>query len=191
MNVYIEDLVKEAKLGSSIAKEELINNFRPFIVKKAQNIFIKNYEIEDLIQIGYFSIIKAIESYKLEKKNFVAYVTYAITNNFNYEIRKMSKHRFESSLNKETEEGLEVIDLISDHINIEEQVIKEEELEKLYKAFGILTLEERRLIKIIYFKNVKIKEYSEIKGLKYGTVLKRKRVAIEKLKKYLKELINE
>lgn len=181
----IENLVKEAKLGDAYAKEELVNKFKPFIIKRAQGVFIKNYDMEDLIQIGVISVLRAIERYKLEKENFVSYVTYAITNNFNYEIRKRNKERFESSLNKEADEGLEILDLVADEDNIEENYINKETQDKLLKAINMLSMEEKDLIKMVYFEKIKIKKYAENKGLKYGTVLKRKRVIMEKLRMYL------
>ena len=191
MNDYIENLVKEAKLGNSNAKEELVNRFKAFIVKRAQGVFIKNYDMEDLIQIGVMSILRAIESYKLERENFVSYVTYAITNNFNYEIRKRNKDRFESSLNKESDGGLEILDLVSDEDSIEENYINKETKDKLLKSISKLSLEEKSLIQIVYFQKIKIKDYAESRGLKYGTVLKRKRVVMEKLRMYLKDEIIE
>lgn len=191
MNDYIENLVKEAKLGNSNDKEELVNRFKPFIVKRAQGVFIKNYDMEDLIQIGVMSILRAIESYKLERKNFVSYVTYAITNNFNYEIRKRNKDRFESSLNKETDEGLEILDLVSDEGNIEENYINKEMRDKLLKSINMLSLEEKSLIQMVYFEKIKIKDYAESKGIKYGTVMKRKRVVMEKLRMHLEREIKK
>ncbi len=185
MNEYIEKLVEEAKGGDVNCKEEIINRFKPFVVKKAQGVFIKNYDIEDIIQIGIISILRAIESYNLEKGNFVAYVTYAITNNFNYEIRKRNKERFESSLNKEGKDGGEILDLVPEDYNIEEEYISQELIMKLHKAINMLSDEEQSLIRIFYFEKVKIKDYSEDIGVKYGTILKRKRSAIEKLRKYL------
>jgi DNA-directed RNA polymerase specialized sigma24 family protein len=55
----------------------------------------------------------------------------------------------------------------------------------------MLSAEEKGLIQIVYFQKIKIKDYAEDRGVKYGTVLKRKRVAMEKLRMYLEEEVIE
>lgn len=188
MNIEIESLVKEAKNGCNVAKTEIIKRFRPFIIKRAKEVYIKNYDMEDLIQIGNLSILRAINNYNLEKGNFVSYVTFAINNNFNYEIRRKSKERFESSLNKVVEEGVEFLGLISDNIDLEENIIEKEKFEYLKYALMELRLDERELIVSVYIHEVKIKDYAEKNGIKYGTALKRKRTALTKLRNKLRNL---
>ncbi|MCY6369048.1 sigma-70 family RNA polymerase sigma factor [Clostridium ganghwense] len=187
MNKDIELLVKKAKESDLKAKEELLNRFKPYVIKKARGIYIKNYDMDDLIQIGNISIMKAIDKYNLEKENFVSYVTLAINNNFNYEIRKMSKSRYDSSLNKVVEGDLEIIDIILEEENIEEDFIKKEKLNTVYIALNKLNEKERKLIYSIYFKDIKLKEYALKEEIKYGTVLKRKTKILKKLREFLKE----
>ncbi|QGU95649.1 sigma-70 family RNA polymerase sigma factor [Clostridium bovifaecis] len=191
MNIEIENLVKEAKRGNNLAKTELVKRFRPFVIKKAKEVYIKNHDMEDLIQMGNVSILKAIDKYNLEKGNFISYVTYAINNNFNYEIRKRGKERFEGSLNKALEEGMEIfLKAASDNIDIEENIIGKERINYLKKALIELRPEEKELIISIYFNEVKIRDYADKMNIKYGTVLKRKRTALSKLKKKLESFYN-
>lgn len=189
MNKDIEFLVKKSKDGDLKSKEELLNRFRPYIIKKAREIYIKNYDIDDLIQIGDISIIKAIDKYNIDKGNFVSYVTFAINNNFNYEIRKMSKTRCDSSLNKIVDDNLEIIDIITCEENIEEDFIRKEKLNHVKIALNKLNKNERNLIYSIYFADVKLKEYAFKEGIKYGSALKRKTKILNKLRGILKENI--
>lgn len=189
MNKDIEFLVKKSKEGDLKAKEELLNRFKPYIIKKVREIYIKNYDIDDLIQIGNISIIKAIDKYNLDKGNFVSYVTFAINNNFNYEIRKMSKTRYDSSLNKIIDENLEIIDIVTCEENIEENFIRKQKLNDIRIALNKLNKKERNLIYRIYFTDIKLKEYASKEGIKYGSALKRKTKILNKLRCILKENI--
>lgn len=189
MNNDIEFLVKKSKEGDLKSKEELLNRFKPYIIKKAREIYIKNYDIDDLIQIGNISIIKAIDKYNLDKGNFVSYVTFAINNNFNYEIRRMSKTRYDSSLNKNIDDNLEIIDIIAWKENIEENFIRKQNLKYVKNALNKLNENERKLIYSIYFADIKIKEYAYKEGIKYGSALKRKTKILNKLRWILKENI--
>lgn len=185
--VDIEVLVKMAKEGNENCKGEILTRFKGYIVNRAKSIYIKNYDMEDLLQIGYISIIKAIEKYDLNKCNFVSYVTLAINNNLNYEIRKNSKNRFDSSLNNEKYGETEEIDLIQGEENIEENIMKKEERDFVQKAIMCLNEEEKELVYSIYFENMKIKKYGEIKKIKYSTLIKRKNKILNKLKEKMKE----
>lgn len=189
MNNDIEFLVKKSKEGDLKSKEELLNRFKPYIIKKAREIYIKNYDIDDLIQIGNISIIKAIDKYNLDKGNFVSYVTFAINNNFNYEIRRMSKTRYDSSLNKTIDDNLEIIDIIAWKENIEENFIRKQNLKYVKNALNKLNENERKLIYSIYFADIKLKEYAYKEGIKYGSALKRKTKILNKLRWILKENI--
>ncbi len=189
MNNDIEFLVKKSKEGDLKSKEELLNRFKPYIIKKAREIYIKNYDIDDLIQIGNISIIKAIDKYNLDKGNFVSYVTFAINNNFNYEIRRMSKTRYDSSLNKNIDDNLEIIDIIAWKENIEENFIRKQNLKYVKNALNKLNENERKLIYSIYFADIKLKEYASKEGIKYGSALKRKTKILNKLRWILKENI--
>lgn len=186
MNKDIELLVKKSKEGHLESKEELLNRFKPYIIKKAREIYIKNYDIDDLIQIGNLSIIKAIDKYNLDKGNFVSYVTFSISNNFNYEIRKMSKTRYDSSLNKVIDDNLEIIDIVAWEENIEENFIRKEKLNNVRIALNKLNEGERNLIYNIYFADIKLKEYASKEGIKYGSALKRKTKILNKLREILK-----
>jgi RNA polymerase sporulation-specific sigma factor len=87
INKDIEDLVLQAKLGNKQALQEVIERFRPFVIKTAMGIFISGMEMEDLIQEGYISIIRVIDKFDIGKNScFTAYVKSAVINNYNYAI---------------------------------------------------------------------------------------------------------
>lgn len=60
----MEQLVKRAKIKEIGATEEIIENFKYLIFKESLRYHIPNYDIPDLIQHGYLSVIKAIAMYR-------------------------------------------------------------------------------------------------------------------------------
>jgi len=175
-------IVKKAKAKDEAAMNELIKKFTPFILKMVGNIYIKGYDRNDLIQMGYLTIIKAVESYNLSSNtSFVAYVTNAIRNNYFYEIRKVSKGNFDDSYEKLVEEG-EYFNSSNREESIEEVLLKKEQKEKLKKILKGLSKEQLELLTFSYGGgHGALKEYSRIKGIKYVTMQKRRKKLLELL----------
>jgi len=183
----LEELVLKAKKGDEDALVEIINRFKGLIYRTCREIYIKGYDTEDLLQIGYTTLIKAVHKFDLSKnKNFTAYASSAIKNNFYYEIRQKSRYNVESSLNKELEEGIEFIDNLVSEENLDEKILHREDISSLHKALKLLSPEERNLIDYVYFKHGKLKEYSRLKNMNYVTCAKFKERILKKLKKLMK-----
>lgn len=183
----IEQLVKKAKSKDEDAINEIIKMFTPLILKMVKSIYIKGNDRDDLIQMGYMSIVKAINSYDLgSNSSFVAYLSNAVRYNYYYEIRKASKRNFDTSYDKSLEEGtdLGMNEDLGD--SIEDVIIRKAEYEKLRQALGELSKEERELLKFAFFKDFGgMKKYEKITGIKYGTLQKRKRTLLKKLRDLL------
>lgn len=188
--VELEKLIKRAKGQDTDAVEEIINRFKKYVVKTAAEIYIKGYEMEDLIQEGYVSIIKAINYYNVDKKSFTAYITKSVRNNYYNEIRRMSKRNYEESLDKIMEEGREK--RIHHFYNIEEEYIKKEELYEMKNALDRLTERERELIQYICKdERGAIKRYAKNHNIKYGTCYKIKSRIVKRLAVVIKEKNNK
>ena len=69
----MEKLVQKAKAKEASATEEIIDKFKYLIFKEASRYYIPGYDLEDLIQHGYLSVIKAIAMYKLGSNSFNGY----------------------------------------------------------------------------------------------------------------------
>lgn len=183
----IEQLVKKAKSKDEFAVNELIRMFNPLVLKMVSSIYINGSQREDLIQEGYFTIIRAVETYNISSNSsFTAYVSNAIRKNYYYGIRKASKRNFDTSYEKLIEEGKQ---LSSNHYfeeNIEDSIIKKEEHKMLKEALEKLSQEEREFILFCYNEgHGGIKRYSEMSGIKYVTLQKRKKSILKKLRKLL------
>ncbi|WP_125153608.1 sigma-70 family RNA polymerase sigma factor [Clostridium rectalis] len=184
----IEKLVIKAKEGNKKSLELLLLKLKPLVLKEAQKVFIKNYSMEDLIQIGYVSILKSINKYNPAKKRFLGYASAAIKNNYNYLIREKSNMHFEESLYKETFQGLTLMNLLHSSENIQEDYIKKELLTTLYKSIDKLSKEEKEIIIWIYFHEKSLKSYSIFKNKNYGQCRYLKNKALKNLKHHLNKI---
>jgi len=76
--------------------------------------------------------------------------------------------------------------LVDENCNIEFEVEKKMEIERLRNALLQLTEEEYKLIKALFYDEKTVREYAEIKGIPFASIQYRKKLIIEKLKKILK-----
>lgn len=182
----INQLVLSAKEGNKDALEKLMYQLRPFIIKTAKSIFIKDYDMEDLIQIGYMSLLNSVKNYNpMKNKDFLPYAIYAVKNNFSYEIRRKCRYNYEESLDASTEDSVPLIDTLSSDELTDNTIILMEDTEYLQAALGSLPYEDWEILNSVYFSGIKIKAFAEAKGLSYSTCVKRKKSALQKLKTIL------
>lgn len=184
----IEELVREAKLGNKQSMEELMKAFENYIYKSAMSIYVSGYEQEDLMQLGYITVMKAVEKYNIEKTNFVNYVTLAITNNYRALIRGKVKDKGVASLDADLGDGFNLGDMLKDElVNVEEDYMKSELKEAIWEAIKGLPFKLQEIITYVYIEEKgTFKEYALEKNINYNTVIKRKNLAFEKLQKALK-----
>lgn len=181
----LEKLALKAQGGDKKSLEDLIIYFKPYIVKQALCTYVKGYDVEDLIQIGYISLIKAINMYKPLNKNFDYYALASIKRNFYYLIRKESRHNGEYSMDYETGEGLTLQEAIEDDFNLEEEYLKKETYRNLRKCLKLLNEEEQSIIKWVYFDRRSLKSYAEMKGITYNQGRYKMKQVLQKLREYL------
>lgn len=164
--------IHQAKKGYVKAKEKIIERYKNFIYKEALKIKIYNFDLEDMIQIGTFTILKSIDTFDESKnKNFTSYVTKAIKNNYlDLLLREKRKH------GKNTSD--EVLSEIADSSNTEDNVLKSIEAAKLHKALKKLTSKDAELISQLYFHGVTIKEVAKTQNVSYTTIYRRKTKAL-------------
>lgn len=184
----LNDLVLKAKAGDKEALAKILERFKGFIYKTSKEVYIKGYDTEDLLQIGYTTLIKAVNKFDLNKnKNFTAYATSAVKNNFYYEIRQKSRFNVEYSLNKEIDEGIEIIENLNSDENIEEEYMLKESVNELNSALKKLLPKEKELILHVYFNHRTVKEFAKLNSMNYVTCVKLKDRTLKKLKKLMKQ----
>ncbi len=158
-----EYLQKHSK-GCKESRNKLIeHNLRlvAHIAKKYENTF---EDKEDIISIGTFGLIKAVDTFKFDSNNKLStYAARCIENEILMKIRSNKKHRYtsylQSSLGSSEDGDLSLLDVISDSsMGVEDRIILDESLKKLSNSIHILTTREFEIISRRYGLNGSIAE---------------------------------
>ncbi len=106
------ELLRLLELGDESVKSDLIEHNLRLVVFVAKKFIGTGHSIDDLISIGSIGLIKAINSYKLDKNiKLATYATRCIENEILMYLRKTSKQKNEVSLDepiKKNSEGSEL-----------------------------------------------------------------------------------
>ena len=148
-----EKYLDQMAMGNKEARNKLIeHNLRlvAHIVKKYEN---STYDPDDLISIGTIGLVKAIDSYKLNKKvKLTTYAARCIENEILMHLRSNKKHLNNVSLNDSVgfdKDGNEInlIDVIKiENKDINEELNTKDNIELLYKYVNELTKREKEII---------------------------------------------
>lgn len=174
----MEKLVEKAKTKDSGATEEIINKFKYLIFKEAARYHIPGYELEDLIQHGYLSVIKAIAMYKLGSNTFYGYCINSIKMNFRALLKGEIKHFREAPCSEMLD-----FDRAADYeFTLEDEVLAYAEVKKLYDAIDKLQPLEREIIERYYILNHSLGEIACDRDKSYHQFARIKKKALEKLR---------
>lgn len=183
---YIEKLVNAAKASDPKAKESLVMEFTPLINSISKRTFVHGYEACDIRNECFSTLFICISKYKLDSHRFVAYATNSIKNNINYLIRE--------SIKRNELDGFMTLSLDNKFIefqpsasyNIDEELCSLDNYDDLSFALkNKLTEEEKHLISFLFFKENTLTNYASSKKISYVAASKRKKKALNKLKKYI------
>lgn len=165
-----------------------IEKYQPLIKKYAFKYNLKNYDSDDLIQIGNISIITAINKYDLSKGNehIDSYIINTIKNAFRNLARSEIKYTSESSLNITVDEDNEIEDLLRDSLDLEEYIINSMMHDLLKTILATLSNDEHELIRIAYFTpNTTLYRYCLDNNLNYPKKRRELIALIDKLRKLI------
>ncbi len=174
----LNELVVSAKDGDKVAIESIVDRFRNYIKYFSRRIYVAGYEVEDLEQVGFHSLLKAIVACDITKYSFTPYAIASIKNNYYALIRSKVKEGYNLSL-EEDQNGFKIIDVLNSSDNIEEDYILKETLQQLKKSIDNLSPIEKEILENIFFQEKTIKQYAQEKNLKYHNVVYRKNLAIK------------
>ncbi len=163
-----------------------------YIAKKFENTGIG---VEDLISIGTIGLIKAIQTFNLEKKiKLATYASRCIENEILMYLRRTSKTRLEVSIDEPLNvdwDGNEL--LLSDILGTDDDVISrdiEDEIDKklLKKAMETLTEREKLIISLRFGLNGREeektqKEVADLLGISQSYISRLEKKIIHRLKK--------
>ena len=95
------EYIEKAELGDEEAKNKLIEHNLRLVVYISKKFINTNIELEDLISVGSIGLIKAVNSFKLDKNiKLATYASRCIENEILMHLRKASKLKAEVSLDE-------------------------------------------------------------------------------------------
>lgn len=164
------EILQNAKMNDSKSMLYLINKYKPLILKYSTSYILKNYEKNDLIQIGSIAVIKATQKYDISHgENYIdCYIINSIKNSYRNLARTQIKYSSESSLNITLDEHDDIESLLKDDYNLENDIIKNMQHLELKNILNSLTDDEFNLIKVSYLTpNLTLYKYCTENNLNY------------------------
>lgn len=191
-------LMEYKKTKSKEIRDEIILHSTKLVYKIADK-YTEN-DKDDILQIGMIGLIKAVDSYSLDKK--IAWSTYmfsCVNNEIRMHFRtqnyeKRSKY-VECSIYTEVEtrkdDSVTVLDMLYDKkINIFKEVVLNIEMERINKIMkNVLSEREYRVMELRYGLNENTEhtqqEIADMMGLERSSICKYEKKAIQKIKNKL------
>ena len=191
-----EALFARIKAGDDEAKEEYIKGNLRLVLSVIKRFHSSNENPDDLFQIGCIGLIKAINTFKVDKKiKLATYASRCIENEILMYLRRNSKTKTEVSIDEPLNvdwDGNEL--LLSDILGTDEDIIYrdlENEVERklLRKALGKLSRRERMIIELRFGLNhpsgqeMTQKEVADLLGISQSYISRLEKKIIGRLKK--------
>lgn len=191
-----ELLEKLEEVDSTEAKSILIEHNLRLVVYIAKKFDNTGVGVEDLISIGTIGLIKAVNTFKMDKKiKLATYASRCIENEILMYLRRSAKTKMEVSIDEPLNvdwDGNEL--LLSDILGTEEDVIYrdiEDEVDKdlLKKAMGILSEREKTIVELRFGLNdprgeeLTQKEVADMLGISQSYISRLEKKIMKRLKK--------
>lgn len=192
-----EDLVKKSNLGDLNARNKLIEHNLRLVVFLSKKYDTSIYDLEDLVSIGTIGLIKAIKTYKLDKKiKLATYASRCIDNEILMFLRKNKKRNsevsFEDSINFDSEGNeLHIEDVFGTEEDIVEKTIEKKDNKVLLEQeIEKLDTRDREIIELRYGlfgkKELTQKELADKLCISQSYISRIEKKVIKKLKNIMK-----
>ncbi|WP_251860846.1 RNA polymerase sigma factor [Clostridium sp. Marseille-Q2269] len=169
-----EELVNDILKGNQSAMEVLVNRNYKFIYAFIyRNIGEYNTAL-DLTQESYIKIMKNLKSFKKHKGNFQCWILKIALN--------VCKDYWKSAYVKYNAGDDGSLEKVYDEENVINYLEKVEQRQEIKNSIMLLPEEQREVIILRYYNDLKIRDIANISGTKESTGKSRLRLAIEKLK---------
>jgi RNA polymerase sigma-70 factor (ECF subfamily) len=171
MKMSDRELVELVIKGEKEAYKEIMMRYEDKLYSIAYSLTLNEEDTKDIVQESFFKAYTHLSGFKFSSslQTWLSKITYNTSINY---IKKMRKDRSINDYN----------DLQSEHSNIDEKIM-------IKRALLKLTTKERAVFLMHNNEGMKHKEIGESLGIKEGTVKSFHFRAIEKLQRYLKELL--
>lgn len=153
----LNNYLRQYKNGNKDARKKIIEHHIGFTLYIVTHYFQNQpYDLKDLVSIGLLGLIKAVDSFDLDKGyKFTTYSSRCIKNEVLMYIRKNIKTpknvSYDNNLANESNDKNTFLDLLPDKtINIEEDYAEKEEKEEIARVINSLKPDEQKLIKLYF-----------------------------------------
>ena len=190
------EYIEKAELGDEEAKNKLIEHNLRLVVYISKKFINTNIELEDLISVGSIGLIKAVNSFKLEKNiKLATYASRCIENEILMHLRKTSKLKIEVSLDEPLTvdgDGNELVlgDILSvESDSVSNRIEKSTEKKLLWNSIEKLNAKEKQIM-ILRFglggnQEKTQKEVADMLGISQSYISRIEKKIVGKLKKEL------
>ena len=190
----------EFKNGDIDARNKLITHNLRLVVYIAKKFESTKINIEDLISIGSMGLIKAVQTFKMEKNiKLATYASRCIENEILMHLRKTQKSRQDVSLDEVLNvdsEGNEMVladILCSNDDQALDEMTKAEDERKLFEAIDSLSKKEKEIITLRYglfgCEEMTQKEVADLMGISQSYISRLEKRIIDKIRHYVNEEI--
>lgn len=192
----VEQLMK----GDEDARKKLIEHNLRLVIYIAKKFDNTGIDIEDLISVGTIGLIKAVNSFKMDKQiKLATYASRCIENEILMYLRKTVKSRGDVSLDEPLNvdwDGNTL--LLSDVLGTDSDVVsqnvdQEADRDILRKSLDVLTPRERQIIKmrfgILGTQKKTQKEIADMMGISQSYISRLEKKVMGKLKKEISKMV--
>lgn len=194
-------LLEEMENSNEEAKTKLVEHNLRLVVYIAKKFESSGIPLEDLISIGAIGLIKAVNTYKYDKKiKLATYASRCIENEILMQLRKDVKKKAEVSLDEPLNEDgdgneLLLIDILStDDDNLSANLEKMKEKELLWKSIEKLEQREKEIMMMRFGlqggEEKTQKEVADSLGISQSYISRIEKKILNKMKKDLEKSVN-
>lgn len=194
-----EEALRHLQQGDLKARDLLIeHNLRLVVYVAKKYDSLPNGNIEDLISIGTIGLVKAVNTFKIDKNiKLATYASRCIENEILMFLRKNNKLRQEISLDEPLNvdyDGNEL--LLSDIVGTDNDIVQDEmthndQKEKFYQAFNYLNPREKEILMMRYgligHDELTQKDVAEVLGISQSYISRLEKKIIKKLRNKLND----
>ena len=193
-------LLDEVQNNNQTAKQKLIEHNLRLVVYIAKKFSGCGIEMEDLISIGAIGLIKAVQTYKYDKKiKLATYASRCIENEILMQLRKMAKLKAEVSLDEPLNADGDGNELLLEDILYDEKQTLGKDMERsseqqiLWEIINKLGSREKEIM-IMRFgllggQEKTQKEVADELGISQSYISRLEKKILEKMKKDIKKVI--
>ncbi len=159
-------LIAEFRNGSTVACEQLLNKYKPVVLRVARRFFLSGGETEDLVQEGMCGLYSAMQNYK--SGDFAPYAYSCIKNRI-VDAIKRSESGKNLALNSSLPIEEQVLCAVS-HVNPEDEIINSESRDELSALMckNLSPLEYR--VMTMYVDGASMSEMCSVLGKNYKSI---------------------